>query len=1002
MARELTPEQIQQLRAFQAGLDPAISTRKALRQANNSQISELNEAARLIGAGRSQGMSDDETIVALARQLVQEDDRRLARDPELLRQRQRLAESDLIKEGLSMDERDLKGSGQILREDNENMGYADYAEYEAAQREGKAALQLDENLVRAREVYQLRQNQVAAQPKNKFRQKQLQRAALKLEQAESAARDYAFGMNVYAAEGEDARPGALEDQMLRERQRTRVVDGQRGVMQGGAFYPNPEDAAVPVLGALRPARGEGFTPDDRNNRQRREKFLELVEGRAAKAQEERFFRGDLTEREMSERARIQAGVQANKSPLVSSTPQVGVPESVPRPAPVSGSNIYREAAIIGGGRRPNDRVIAIEREVPRPQPGVENYYRSGAGKGDEFDIRPQKPIVRHPFGSDESLNDVQNEILGQLRARKERSRSGVQDKIRLQNITRAGEEITGLLRSGGFPADVRAGNIINLGSVKDKRADLGVQLGNQRVTFPEAVRVARPDGSYEFYAQNDAVLGDLSFNDKPLPGQPLATSAEGLNAPIMGETAEAFVERNIYDNYGAQNFGTDTILPNLAERGGGGGIPQVSISNELSALEDAVANRLGVPKKGIRSVASLQAAADAVIADAAAKKRVMFNLQDGKKVFSENPGIAEVMMDLKIPPAQQQAIANALYQVEAGRRQDVNLDAKDQFFAGGRPQRPSMDGKTIITGVNDPARGGDRLDIQKADPKFAAALRAAGGVGDISPDAAKPFIAQLGGDPRRIQDNRQVFRGFDPVQVREQQERVARINAGKRKRQGKAPVDRQEVINKIRGMQEGNVMARFRAAQAEAHRNAEDRVDMGRIVPGKPIPAMYKGEMMELPGRARVPQKDAKLQPGPVRPREVVNLQPVMRPQPGASKPGPGELTTAEANKRKYARRQRPNAGVNPNPNVVEAPQIDLPAGYGERQASEATRPQGPTMRTGARDANQRMDQIKNMMTKFGMDPRTQKGRRRGYGTGAALAAALGVSSIMREEEEQV
>ena len=53
-------------------------------------------------------------------------------------------------------------------------------------------------------------------------------------------------------------------------------------------------------------------------------------------------------------------------------------------------------------------MIAIEREVPRPQPGVENYYRSGAGKGDEFDIRPQKPIVRHPVGSDPSLDEVQS------------------------------------------------------------------------------------------------------------------------------------------------------------------------------------------------------------------------------------------------------------------------------------------------------------------------------------------------------------------------------------------------------------------------------------------------------------------------------------------------------------------------------------------------------------------------------------------------------------------
>ena len=206
-------------------------------------------------------------------------------------------------------------------------------------------------------------------------------------------------------------------------------------------------------------------------------------------------------------------------------------------------------------------------------------------------------------------------------------------------------------------------------------ADMGVQLGNQRVTFPEAVRRERPDGSFEYYDRNDALLGDLEFNNKPLPGQTLATSAEGLNAPIMGETAESFVESNIYENYGAQNFGDEGIVAALGERGGGGGIPQVSISNELGALEDAVARKLGVEKKGIRSIASLQAAADAVIADARAKNRVLFNMQDGKRVFAENPGIGEVMWDLKIPPAQQQAIANALYQLEAGRRQNVDLDA---------------------------------------------------------------------------------------------------------------------------------------------------------------------------------------------------------------------------------------------------------------------------------------------------------------------------------------
>ena len=969
MASDLTPEQIQQLRAFQSGIGTGRSARRAVRAANNSQISELIEAARIIGAGRASGLTDDETITALARELVREDDRRLAKDPEMRSARQKLAEADLAKKGFAMDERDLKGSGQILREDNENMGYADYAEYEAAQREGKAALQLDENLERAREVYKLRQSQVQAQPKNKFRLKQLERASQRLEQAESAARDYAFGMNVYAAEGEDTRPGALQDQMLAERQRVRVIDGKRGVMQGGAFYEDPSDAAVPIPGGLRPSRGAVFSPEARALEQRRQRLREFVEGMGAKAQEERYFRGDLTEREMSERARLEAGQRefdtnqrGDGSVQIAMEPKTDV-------FPIG------------------EQMVSRTREVPR-----------GVGK------TPGGKITLATTPSSLSTDDVRQGILAQLKARKKRSRSGIQDKIRLQNITNAGEEITSLLGSGGFPSSVRGGNIINLGSVKDKRADMGVQLGDQRVSFPEAIRVERPDGSVEYYDQNKALLGDVSLNGKPLPGQPLATAAEGLNAPIMGETAEAFVDRNIYDNYGAQNFGTDAILPNLAERGGGGGIPQVSIQGELGALEDAVARRLGIQKKGIRSVASLQAAADAVIADAQQRGRVLFTMQDGKKVFSQNPGLAEVMWDLKIAPAQQQAIANSLYQLEMARSTGVNLDAKERFFSGGRGMRTGWDGKAVITDVNDPLRGGDRLEIQKVTPAFGAQLRAA----DISPDAAKPFVGQLAGDPRAIQDNRQVYRGFSPVQVREQGERVARINAAKKRRAGKEPASDLSVVRKIRAMQEGNVMAGLRAAQAAANAGAEARNDMGRIVPGRPVPAALKGNMVELPGQARTPDPNAKLAPGPVRPREFVNVQPVTRPQPGASKPGPGQLTKEEAAKRKYARRKRRPVGINENPTVVEGAGagIELPKGYAPKapnsDSKQYDRQAGPTMRTGERNAQQRVDQASNILTKLGMDPRTKRGRRIGYGVGggaAALATVLGLSNMDKEEE---
>ena len=94
----------------------------------------------------------------------------------------------------------------------------------------------------------------------------------------------------------------------------------------------------------------------------------------------------------------------------------------------------------------------------------------------------------------------------------------------------------------------------------------------------------------------------------------------------------------------------------------------------------------------------------------------------------------------------------------------------------------------------------------------------------------------------------------------------------------------------------------------------------------------------------------------------------------------------------------------NENPTVVEGAGagIELPKGYAP-SGGEATRPQScPTMRTGERNAQQRVDQASNILTKLGMDPRTKRGRRIGYGVGggaAALATVLGLSNMDKEEE---
>ena len=77
--------------------------------------------------------------------------------------------------------------------------------------------------------------------------------------------------------------GAFKDEMRRERQRVRIIDGQRGVMQGGAFYPNAEDVAEPVPSIGAKTRRYLYTRGACTE-QRRQKLREFVEG-GAKAQE---------------------------------------------------------------------------------------------------------------------------------------------------------------------------------------------------------------------------------------------------------------------------------------------------------------------------------------------------------------------------------------------------------------------------------------------------------------------------------------------------------------------------------------------------------------------------------------------------------------------------------------------------------------------------------------------------------------------------------------------
>ena len=480
-----------------------------------------------------------------------------------------------------------------------------------------------------------------------------------------------------------------------------------------------------------------------------------------------------------------------------------------------------------------------------------------------------------------------------------------------------------------MPGQVSQGmQVNNLGAVKDKSADMGLRLGSQTVPREKAIQVRRPDGSVEWF---DPQAMEMIGTDPGLKLVQGPTPAEQLNAPIPGENAFEWVQRNMPEQYGAQYFGDEAVLANMQDKGSGGGIPQVAIEDEIDLFAEKLAKRMGIEKKGVRSLGGLQGAVNAYIAQNKAAGKPLYRMVDGKQIVPPVPGVNDVMYDLKIPEAQQKRLANALYQLQMADYRENDAAAKQRYKEGGRGRRPEA---KVIGGVSNPKSGGDNLQIKK-DVPFQQRVVKAG----VEGEGAKPFVGLLEGDPKRITNDRQVYRGMSPVEVRQELEKRDRanyfkkLNAAKKKgKTYKAPKG-QSYANKarIRAAQEGNVLARLRADRDAA---------------GQPRPTSIETAQV---GRAMPP-----------RPRPQLAERPV------------------------YPKGERP---INTSPNVVEAPQIDLPEGYGRDNS---------IMESLGRFASQAED--------FRTNPKYQKQRRIGYGVGggaAALATILGLSNMGREEEDE-
>ncbi len=144
-------------------------------------------------------------------------------------------------------------------------------------------------------------------------------------------------------------------------------------------------------------------------------------------------------------------------------------------------------------------------------------------------------------------------------------------------------------------------------------------------------------------------------------------------------------------------------LPDYGREGGDSfGFPQVGILEEGKLFADRLRGMgANVPRSEVRNIDELQQAADFVIRQAAAKGQRLgkFDREAGKMVFTDNPGISEVLYKLRYADGEVQRLANAMNQIEMQRIAGGPNSARAEMFA---ERVPGGIGKGVQVYGNNP------------------------------------------------------------------------------------------------------------------------------------------------------------------------------------------------------------------------------------------------------------------------------------------------------------
>ena len=245
----------------------------------------------------------------------------------------------------------------------------------------------------------------------------------------------------------------------------------------------------------------------------------------------------------------------------------------------------------------------------------------------------------------------------QGRAAVRASGKGFDPKIRAQNQAAASSPVGRFIEAGN---DERIGEVIS------------AESGYKDYMREVPILSAADDPSNYGYA--DLRLNQDGFRYTDPSGNPLA-----IQGPQMPSTATTASSSTNMPTGGAQLL--DLMEREQFSARKSGTYPQVDIGGELAVLTERL-NALGVETPGgIRNLDQAQALFDEAISTGQ-ESGAKFNAFGSKEIV-DNPGADELLAKMRYSEGDRARLSNALIQMELGNRQNVNLDQKAAFQAGG-------------------------------------------------------------------------------------------------------------------------------------------------------------------------------------------------------------------------------------------------------------------------------------------------------------------------------